>query len=126
LLLEQQAVPPLDRQAIISKEIELLQAIAEKFFSGEEISRSELNRFLDGWAERLSLLHPLAFQVQMKRGLLNVLLEDGVLVSAGPQSFMFVHLTLQEYLVARARPTAAGRRLQLKSAAWPGSLPGRK
>jgi hypothetical protein len=105
-------------ETLIQGRIELLEAIAERFFPGQEITRQELNGFLhgdvgageEGYLARFKdqASHPVRAYAEAaesraggwKFDLISQLCADGGLQQVG-DSFLFLHLTLQEHLVAR-------------------------
>jgi hypothetical protein len=96
---------------LISAKIRLLEEMAHHFFPDEELSGERLHNFLwneeSGYLKKLDDVHPLK---QMLRrdpdtDLIAKLCKDAVLVPCGgadASSFLFLHLTLQEYLAASA------------------------
>jgi len=98
-----------DEEGLESR-ITLLQSIAHRFFPHEELDTRELDEFLwdpkTGYVSNLVDVHPIRRMLNSGKGdnLLKELCRDGALVPTGAEhgSYMFLHLTFQEYLTARA------------------------
>lgn len=93
------------RSDLVPAKLRLLEELAAAFFPAEEFDASEVDYFLhdpdSGYLARLSGSDPLK---QLGPTVMDALRKDGVLVPAGggaEPNHVFVHLTFQEYLVAR-------------------------
>jgi formylglycine-generating enzyme required for sulfatase activity len=91
---------------LIAAKLELLEEIAYHFFPDEELSRSGFHKFLwnkkSGYMRELDDLDPLRQRLrEQKTTVTKELCNDGILVPCA-ESFIFLHLTFQEYLTASA------------------------
>ncbi|MHA2230949.1 MAG: HEAT repeat domain-containing protein [Candidatus Hodarchaeales archaeon] len=89
---------------LIQAKLRLLKALAYHVFPDEELNQDRLHDFL--LAPHTGYLHTLATQDPLRQfsdadDLVEALCEDGVLVPGSSDSFLFLHLTFQEYLAAR-------------------------
>ena len=95
-------------RGLINAKVRLLEAMARHFFPDEELSGDSLHDFLwddeGGYMNRLRDTHPL-HQMLARNATTpeEELCKDGVLVPCGETaSYIFLHLTFQEYLTASA------------------------
>ncbi|MDD5677000.1 MAG: HEAT repeat domain-containing protein [Kiritimatiellae bacterium] len=107
--------PALDKGQMSNSEViecnlRLLEDIAFKYFPNETLASSELTDYFwnptDGYMNRMDESHPVKAMLRRLENpsIVNYLCKDGIIVPLDEQGdwFTFLHLTFQEYLVARA------------------------
>ncbi len=102
---------------VIAGKRRLLEELAYHIFPDEELTAEAFYDFFwegkDSYMGQLPANHPLQVHLRQKGTTLEeVLLQDGILVPCGGiESYMFLHLTFEEYLTS----CALARRLELQS-----------
>jgi hypothetical protein len=95
-------------QRLIRAKIRLLEEIAYRFFPDEEIDGDEMMDFIESYVEDLPDTDRLKRAAREGEDIAESLCHDGILVRSGAKhsksgkssSYMFIHLTFEEYLFA--------------------------